>query len=149
VSSGWGNADVEDTMLKGFKDFILRGNIIDLAVAFVIGAAFATVVSTFVSAIVTPILNALPGTSVNGWGFSLRGGDLEAKTFINISTLINAIIVFVMTAAVVYIVLVVPMNKIAERRALKVAKGEPDPAPKSEDIQLLEQIRDLLAKQNA
>ena len=136
-------------MIKGFKEFILRGNLIELAVAFVIGAAFAQVVSTFVSAIVTPLINALPGSKVSGFGFSLRGGDLQQATFINISVLLNAIIVFVSTAAVVYFALVVPMNKIQERRALKVAKGEPDPTPKAEDIVLLEQIRDLLSKQNS
>lgn len=133
-------------MLKGFKDFILRGNIVELAVAFVIGAAFAKVVQDFVGAIVTPLVNALPGSKVDGFGFSLRGGDLASKTFINFSTIINSLIVFVSTAAVVYFVLVVPMNKIQERRALRTAKGEPDPTPKAEDIQLLEQIRDLLAE---
>jgi large conductance mechanosensitive channel len=131
-------------MLKGFKDFIMRGNIVDLAVAFVIGSAFAAVVSTFVSAIVTPIINALPGAGSSGLGFAIRGGKLHDKTFINISVLINAIIVFLMTALVVYLVLVVPMNKLAERRAAKIAAGEPEPEPKPDDIALLEQIRDLL-----
>lgn len=135
-------------MLKGFKDFIMRGNLVELAVAFVIGAAFAKVVQDFVGAIVTPLINALPGAKVDGFGFSIRGGDLATKTFINFSTVINSIIVFVSTAAVVYFVLVVPMNKVMERRALRTAKGEPDPTPKPEDIQLLEQIRDLLEKQS-
>jgi large conductance mechanosensitive channel len=134
-------------MIKGFKEFIMRGNLIELAVAFVIGAAFAKVVQDFVGAIVTPLLNALPGSNVDGFGFSLRHGDLEKATFINISMLINSLIVFVSTAAVVYFVLVVPMNKVKERRALKTAKGEPDPTPRPEDIVLLEQIRDLLEAQ--
>ena len=69
-------------MFRGFKDFVLRDNIVDLAVAFVIATAFAGVVDTFVSAIVTPVVNAFPGASVNGWGFSLRGGALKAKTFV-------------------------------------------------------------------
>jgi large conductance mechanosensitive channel len=73
---------------------------------------------------------------------------LGKSTFINVSAIINAIIVFLITAAVVYFLFVVPMNKIQQRRARKLATGEPDPAPKSEDIQLLEQIRDLLAKQS-
>lgn len=136
-------------MLKGFKEFILRGNIVDLAVAFVIGAAFSKVVSDFVGAIVTPLVSALPGSKVDGFGFSLRSGEFEKVTFINLSTIINSLIVFVATAAVVYFVLVVPNNKVKERRALKTAKGEPDPAPKPEDIALLEQIRDLLAANGA
>jgi large conductance mechanosensitive channel len=141
-------------MLKGFKDFILRGNVVELAIAVVIGTAFQAVVSSFVSAIITPIVNAAGGKNTNGLGFSLRhtagvphgskADVLGASTFINISTIINAIIVFATTAAVVYFLFVVPMNKIQERRAAKVAQGEPDPAPKAEDIILLEQIRDLL-----
>jgi large conductance mechanosensitive channel len=128
-------------MLKGFKEFIMRGNIIELAVAFVIGAAFQKVVSDFVGAIVTPILNAFPGAKTDGWGFSLRGGKLESGTFVNLSTVINSLIVFVITAAVVYFLMVAPMNKFNERRA----KGlEPEPVPKAEDIALLEEIRDLL-----
>lgn len=136
-------------MLKGFKDFILRGNIVELAVAFVIGAAFAKLVQDFVGAIVTPLVSALPGSKVGGLGFSIRGGNLEKATFINLSIVINSVIVFVATAAVVYFALVVPMNKIQERRALKTAKGEPDPSPKPEDIQVLEQIRDLLQQQSS
>jgi large conductance mechanosensitive channel len=128
-------------MVKGFKDFILRGNIVDLAVAFVIGAAFAKLVSDFVGAIITPILNALPGAKTSGWGFSLRGGKLAQSTLINFSTIINAVIVFVMTALVVYLIFVVPMNKLAERRK----RGEePEPEAPAEDILLLQQIRDLL-----
>src|SRR3954468_22655826 len=98
-------------MVKGFRDFIMRGNIVDLAVAFVIGAAFAKMVADFVSAIITPILNAFPGAKSNGWGFSLRGGDLHRATFVNISTLVNSVVVFVITALVVYLIFVVPMNK--------------------------------------
>ncbi len=128
-------------MLKGFKDFIMRGNVIDLAVAVVIGAAFQKVVDTFVSAIVTPILNALPGAKVEGWGFSLRTGGMEKATFINFATIINALIVFLLTAAVVYFIFVVPMNKIAERRK----RGqEPEPEAPSEEILLLQEIRDEL-----
>jgi large conductance mechanosensitive channel len=131
-------------MIKGFKEFIMRGNIVDLAVAFVMGVAFATLVNTFVSAIVKPILNAFPGAKTEGWGFSLRGGSLRSATFIDVSTLINAGIVFLLTALVLYVVLVVPMNHLAERRARGL---EPEPEVKAEDIALLEQIRDLLAAQ--
>jgi large conductance mechanosensitive channel len=128
-------------MIKGFKDFLMRGNIVDLAIAVVIGTAFAKVVDAFVSAIVTPILNALPGASVNGFGFHLRGGDLEPKTFINFATIINAIIVFALTAAVVYFIFVVPMTRLQERRA----KGlEPEPEAVPEATLLLREIRDAL-----
>lgn len=128
-------------MIKGFKDFIMRGNVVDLAIAVVIGTAFAEVVKVLVSSFVTPIINAFPGAKVQGWGFSLRGGKLEGTTFINISAIINAVIVFVITAAVVYFVVVVPMTKIQERRARGL---EPEPEAVPEDIALLREIRDAL-----
>jgi large conductance mechanosensitive channel len=138
-------------MIKGFKEFILRGNVVDLAIAFVIGTAFAAVVSAFVSKIVTPIINALPGGSSQGLGFSLRHGAKFSKngantTFVDISGIINAIIVFLVTALVVYLVFVVPMNKLAERRR----RGQEDePEKKAEDLLVLEEIRDLLRTQRA
>lgn len=128
-------------MIKGFKDFVMRGNVVDLAIAVVIGTAFAAVVSTFVGAIVKPIIAAFPGASSKGWGFSLRGGELRSSTFIDISSIINAVIVFLITAAVVYFIAVVPLQKIAERRA----RGEePEMESPSEDILLLREIRDAL-----
>jgi large conductance mechanosensitive channel len=132
-------------MINGFKNFIMRGNVIDLAIAVVVGTAFAKVVDVFVSSFVTPIINALPGASVNGLGFSLRGGSLKQKTFIDFSTIINAVIVFLLTALVVYLVIVVPMTKIQERRARGL---EPEPEAVSEDILLLREIRDSLASRS-
>jgi large conductance mechanosensitive channel len=130
-------------MIKGFKDFIMRGNVVDLAIAVVIGTAFAAVVSTFVTAIVKPIIAALPGGSVNGWGFSLRSGSAGIKkaTYIDFSAIINAAIVFVLTAAVVYFVFVVPMTRLQERRARGT---QPEPPAVPEDVLLLRQIRDAL-----
>ena len=146
-------------MLKGFREFILRGNVVDLAIAVVIGTAFAAVVNIFVSSIVKPIVSAAGGSNTNGLGFSLKhtagvphGSAADAlgkSTFVDISAIINAVIVFVITAAVVYFVFVLPLNRLAERRAAKLAAGEPDPEPKPEDVLLLEQIRDLLQAQRA
>lgn len=142
-------------MIKGFREFIMRGNVVDLAIAVVIGAAFGAVVNTFVSAIVTPLINAAgkPGTA--GLGFDLKSGDTAADgtdpTFVNISTILNAIIVFLITALVVYLVFVVPMNKFNERREAKRAaerraQGIPDPVDPPSELDLLTEIRDLLAK---
>jgi large conductance mechanosensitive channel len=128
-------------MIKGFREFILRGNVVDLAIAVVMGTAFALVINTFVSSIVKPIIASFPGASVHGWGFSLRGGALRASTFIDLSAIINAVIVFIVTAIVVYFVIVVPLQKVQARRA----KGlEPEPEAVSEDILLLREIRDAL-----
>lgn len=146
-------------MLKGFKEFIMRGNVVDLAIAVVIGTAFAAVVATFVSSIVKPIVSAAGGANSNGLGVSLKhtsgvpkGSAADAlgkSTFIDLSAIINALIVFVITAAVVYFIFVAPLNKIKERRAAQLAAGQPvdEAEAKSEDIVLLEQIRDLLQAQ--
>jgi len=128
-------------VIRGIRDFLMRGNVVDLAIAVVIGVAFAAVIDTFVSSIITPIINAFPGASTNGWGFHLRGGDLRDSTFINISAIINAIIVFAITAAAVYFIVVVPMTKL---QALRARGATPEPEAVPEDILLLRQIRDAL-----
>lgn len=126
-------------MLKGFKEFIMRGNVLDLAIAVVIGTAFATVVKTVVDNLVQPLINVLAGGSATG--LSWRIIDDNPKTTIDFAAILNAAIVFVLTAAVVYFVLVVPMKKIQERRA----RGqEPEPAELSTEEQLLTEIRDAL-----
>jgi large conductance mechanosensitive channel len=132
-------------MLKGFKDFVLRGNIVELAVAFVIGAAFATLVNTFVSAIIKPILAIITPGQTQGFGFHLVSG--KAATFIDIGVLINSIIVFVLTAALIYFLLVVPMNAINQRRAARAGAPEEEPAAPTE-TELLIEIRDLLKAQS-
>ncbi|WP_289019157.1 large conductance mechanosensitive channel protein MscL [uncultured Ornithinimicrobium sp.] len=126
-------------MLKGFKEFIMRGNVIDLAVAVVIGAAFAAVVEQVVSSLVTPLLNAMGGAEAQGLGFEIIDGN--AATYMDFAAIINAIIVFLLTALVVYFVLVVPMNKFNELRM----RGKEEPEEVSEEIATLREIRDLLA----
>jgi len=127
-------------MLKGFKDFVLRGNVVDLAVAVVIGAAFATVITTFTERVLQPIINSAGSREGFGFGFAIRDGD--PKTFVDIGALITALINFALVAAVIYFAVVVPVTKLMERRR----RGEEPPveAP-TEDIVLLREIRDLLS----
>jgi large conductance mechanosensitive channel len=126
-------------VIKGFKDFIMRGNVIDLAVAVVIGVAFNAVVTSVTSNIINPLIAAVGGTSVHGLGFQLVSGN--PKTVIDFGAVITAIINFLIIAAVVYFLVVTPMNMIAERRK----RGqEPEPQAPAEDIILLQEIRDLL-----
>jgi large conductance mechanosensitive channel len=117
-------------MLKGFKEFILRGNLIELAVAFIMAMAFTAVVTATV-ALIMDVLGKLGGTP----DFSTYdpGG-------VNIGAWFTALISFVILAAVVYFLIVVPYNKLQARRAT----GE-EPSPPSEEITLLTQIRDLLS----
>lgn len=121
--------------MKGFKEFLMQGNIAELAVAVVIGTAFAAVVDTFVSSIITPLLNALGGANTAGLGWEIKSG--QGNTLINLSSIVNALIVFTLTAAVVYFLIVVPMNKIKERRGIV---DEPEPTQE----ELLTEIRDEL-----
>ena len=129
-------------MLKGFKEFIMRGNVIDLAVAVVIGAAFAKVVEVVVSSIVTPLLNAAGGAEVGGLKWQIISG--REDTAMDFAAIINALIVFLLTAAVVYFVLVLPMNTLNERR--KARLGIVDEEEVSDEVATLREIRDLLAQ---
>jgi large conductance mechanosensitive channel len=126
-------------MLKGFKEFIMRGNVIDLAVAVVIGAAFAAVVEQVVTSLVTPILNAAGGAEVGGLKWRIISD--RPDTAMDFAAIINALIVFLITAAVVYFVLVMPMNKYNEMRM----RGKEAPEEVSEELATLREIRDLLA----
>ena len=127
--------------MDGFKKFILRGNVVDLAVAVVIGAAFGSVVSAFTDNIINPIIAALGGDNVNGLATQLVAKN--NKTIVDFGAVITAAINFVMIAAVIYLVLVVPMNKMAERRKRGETPAEEVP---TEDVALLREIRDLLAQ---
>ena len=102
--------------MKGFRDFLLRGNVIELAVAFVIGVAFAAVVTSFVTNIVNPII-AIPGGKPNFDAYSLTVNGSE----INYGTFVTAIIAFVFIAAAVYFMVVVPYSRLKERRAARAA----------------------------
>jgi large conductance mechanosensitive channel len=128
-------------MLKGFKEFIMRGNVLELAIAVVIGTAFATVVKTVVDSLVSPLISSIGGANVNGLAFHVvKGND---KSLIDVGAIINAAIVFVLTAAVVYFVLVVPMQKIQSHRA-RATDNESEPEPLTTDQELLVEIRDAL-----
>lgn len=117
--------------MRGFKDFLLRGNLIELAVAFIMGTVFASVVTAF-----TKIVLDILGLIVQIKGLS----DLTAAG-INIGNFITALITFVLTAAVLYFAVVIPYNRLS---AIRKA-DEPAKAASSED--LLAEIRDLLREQ--
>jgi large conductance mechanosensitive channel len=129
-------------VLKGFKDFIMRGNVIDLAVAVVIGTAFTMIVTAFTDGLIKPLINAIGGSDAGqGLGFNIISGN--DATFLDFGSVINAAINFLLIAAVVYFVIVLPVQKLQERRK----RGEePGPAAPT-DVELLAEIRDLLRQQ--
>ncbi|WP_115685041.1 large-conductance mechanosensitive channel protein MscL [Corynebacterium senegalense] len=130
-------------MLKGFRDFILRGNVIDLAVGVVIGSAFTAIVTAFSNAIINPLLNVFGGAEVGGLRFPILPG--RDDTAIDLGMLLTAIINFLLVAAVVYFFIVAPMNKLDEMQKRRRGISEDEPAPT--DTELLTEIRDLLAGQ--
>ena len=118
-------------MLKGFKDFLMRGNVVDLAVAVVIGTAFAKVVEAFVKIIMDLVGKA--------------GGKADFSAYapggISVGNFLTQLVTFIIVAAAVYFMVVVPMNHLAARRKAGI---EPEPEAPSEEVVLLTEIRDAL-----
>ena len=133
-------------MLKGFKEFVMRGNVIDLAVAFVVGVAFTAVVNALVEQLINPLIGAL---------FSAE--NLKEILIVEIPTLsggtaqlffgavIAAVIQFLLVAAAVYFALVMPMNYLKKRAEAKKAAGASEEEVPPTELDLLAEIRDLLA----
>jgi large conductance mechanosensitive channel len=126
-------------VLKGFKDYILRGNVLDLAVAVVIGVAFAAVVTAFVADILTPFIAAIGGKpDFANLSFTINNSRFAYGHFL------NAVISFLFIAAAIYFFVITPVNALIERRK----RGEePEVTATPEDIALLEEIRDILRSQ--
>ena len=120
-------------MLKGFRDFIARGNVLDLAVGVIIGAAFGAIVDSLVKDLITPIIGLAGGTP-----------DFSALKLgpINIGNFINALIAFLIKAAGLYFLIIVPFNRFATKLAAA-------PPPPTQSELYLKEIRDLLAKRPA
>ncbi|MFG6279672.1 large conductance mechanosensitive channel protein MscL [Microbacterium sp. 5K110] len=135
-------------MIQGFKEFILRGNVIDLAVAVVIGAAFTAVVNAIVSAVINPLIEVFYVANENGeFGPSITGIYGQTVTF-PLGTLLSAVISFLAVALVVYFVFVFPMNRWKARAAARAGVVEQTEEPKlPTEQELLVQIRDLLERQ--
>jgi large conductance mechanosensitive channel len=123
-------------MLKEFREFVLRGNVVDLAVAVVIGAAFGAIVKALVDDLVTPLIAAIGGQPDFGaLTFTINGSVFRYGDFF------NAMIAFLIIAAVIFFFVVRPLNTLLARRK---AKEEPPPDAPAEDVVLLTEIRDLL-----
>ncbi|MTD57315.1 large-conductance mechanosensitive channel protein MscL [Amycolatopsis pithecellobii] len=130
-------------MLKGFKDFLMRGNVVDLAVAVVIGTAFTAIVTAFTNGLIKPLINTIGGTeAAKGLGFNVLSDN--DSTFLDFGGVINSAINFVLIAGVVYFAIVLPVQKIQERRKKGKEAGPSEPT----DVELLIEIRDLLREQS-
>ena len=131
-------------MIQGFKEFIMRGNVIELAVAVVIGAAFTAVVNAIVTGIFNPLIAAIfKSESLAGAMVVTLPGDGKLSFGLVLAAIIN----FLLVAAVVYFVFVMPLNKLKEAQERRRAAGLPtkDATIPATELDLLTQIRDLLA----
>ncbi|MBR4262011.1 MAG: large conductance mechanosensitive channel protein MscL [Bacilli bacterium] len=124
--------------VKEFKEFILRGNVMDMAIGVIIGAAFGNIVTALTENVINPLINGIGGAEVGGQ-VKIYGGQ-----YINYGAFLTAIINFVIMAFVLFLLLKA-VNKV-----LSVGKKKKDdaPVPKSDEVLLLEEIRDLLKKEN-
>lgn len=128
-------------VLKGFKEFILRGNVIDLAVAVVIGAAFTAVVNSIVENVFNPLIGALFNADSLKNLMVIPIGDAEIK----LGAVLGAILTFLIVAAVVYFVFVLPMNLLKAHAETRRQAGEQKPEDPETELTVLAEIRDLLA----
>ena len=120
---------------KEFREFITRGNVIDLAVAVIIGLAFTTIINAIVSGLITPLIGMIGGNDFSDLDFKINGSTFEY------GLVINAVIQFLLIAAAVFFFIVKPINMLNERRR----RGEePEPEELSDEAALLTEIRDLL-----
>ncbi|MBO1418844.1 large conductance mechanosensitive channel protein MscL [Streptomyces sp. FH025] len=134
--------------MKGFKEFLLRGNVIDLAVAVVIGAAFTNIVNAFVKGVINPIVGVFGTKDLASYSSCLKGpcevsatGEVTSGILILWGTVLSAALQFLITAAVVYFVLIMPMTKLAARRK---SAAEEEAEAEAQEVQLLTEIRDAL-----
>jgi large conductance mechanosensitive channel len=132
------------SILGEFKAFIMKGNVVDLAVGVVIGASFKSVVDSVVGDLITPLIALIthPGTAEGA-----KAGPPDFADWaiygVRFGSFINVVISFLILAAVVFFLVVKPMNHLKERMTKKAEK-EPEAAPLPEDVKLLMEIRDLL-----
>jgi large conductance mechanosensitive channel len=127
-------------VIKGFRDFIMRGNVIDLAVAVVIGVAFTGLVGAFTNGLIQPVVNLALGGGVSGGKVEVNGQVFD------LGGVINAAITFLITAAVLYFVFVLPMNKYKEVQARRTDKPERE---EESDLDVLKDIRAELQSQRS
>jgi large conductance mechanosensitive channel len=129
-------------MIREFREFILRGNVVDLAIAVVIGAAFGAVVAAFVADLITPLIAAIGGKpDFADLSFTINGSKFGYGHFL------NAVISFLIISAVIFFFVVKPLNLLLARR--KAEDVTPEAEAPAEDVRLLAEIRDLLRERPA
>ncbi|MFB7943670.1 large conductance mechanosensitive channel protein MscL [Kitasatospora phosalacinea] len=136
--------------MKGFKEFLLRGNVVDLAVAVVIGAAFTSVVNAFVKGVINPLVGLFGTKDLAAYSSCLKGpcevdaaGNVTSGIFILWGSVLSAALSFLITAAVVYFLLILPMNHFMRKRK---SVDEEALEAEAKEVELLTEIRDALVR---
>jgi large conductance mechanosensitive channel len=138
---------------QGFKTFLMRGNVVDLAVAVVIGAAFTNIVNSVVKGIINPVIGAVGTKNLDSYSSCLKGpctgtGDSATGVRILWGSVLGATLTFVITAAVVYFLMVLPMSKyLAKVEARRKAKEGTQEVIEVTELEVLKEIRDALLAQ--
>lgn len=139
--------------LNGFKEFIARGNAVELAVGIVVGAAFTAVVTSIIDGVINPLIGGIFGRPNldDIWTITLgnaewvdSAGVTQHGAHIKFGMILTALINFLIVAAAIYFIVVVPLNKFA---AMRKEGEEPEPEAPTEDVLVLQEIRDLLKAQ--
>lgn len=141
------------SLLAGFREFLMRGNVVELAVAVVIGTAFSKIVDSVVKGLINPLVGAVGTKDLDKYRSCLKApceineatGEVTSGIPINWGPVISASLTFLITAAVVYFLMILPMSKYKERQAAK--NPVPEAPPELSEIDLLAEIRDLIAAQ--
>nr|WP_241775864.1 large conductance mechanosensitive channel protein MscL [Streptomyces exfoliatus] len=152
-TKGTSVAEKKESLLGGFKAFLMRGNVIDLAVAVVIGAAFTNIVNSVVKGIINPVVGAFGTKDLESYASCLKdpckvvNGEMQGIQ-IQWGLVLSAVLSFIITAAVVYFLMVLPMAKILAKRAAhdKAKEGVAETMEISE-LEVLKEIRDHLVSQ--
>ncbi|MEV0776680.1 MscL family protein [Streptomyces sp. NPDC050433] len=148
-------SDKKESVLEGFKAFLTRGNVIDLAVAVVIGAAFTSVVNSLVKGVINPVVGAFGTKDLDRYTSCLKSpcetnaaGEVVSGIPIMWGTVLSATLSFLITAAVVYFLMVLPMAKYLARRARQqAAKEQVEEVLEVSELEVLKEIRDALVAQ--
>jgi large conductance mechanosensitive channel len=141
-------------VLAGFKEFLMRGNVVELAVAVVVGTAFSKIVDSVVKGLINPLVGAIGGQSLSDYSWCVTDacrvdpatGAMIEGVQISWGAVVGAVITFVITAAVVYFLMILPMNTYKERQAARKPAVPAAPAAPTE-VELLAEIRDLMVAQ--
>lgn len=137
-------------VLSGFQAFLMRGNVVELAVAVVVGTAFTSIVNAVVDGVVNPLVGAFGTRDLDAYESCLRGpceineaGEVVSGIPIRWGTVISASLTFLITAAVVYFLMILPITRYRDRRSAKTET----PAPEPTELAVLMEIRDALVAQ--